>query len=456
MKKLLSFFLIITTLSIFNSCEKANFLESKYKEQSGFPKPNASLQLNGHLKQTKTYSSEVVTSWLNMQLNMLRVPLEAGTGSQASERCQAYCGIATYEAVVNGMPAHQSLYGQLTDFPQMPSTEPGKAYHWAASANAALAEMNRKLFPTTSLTNKTAMDNLESTLEATYASEVDAATLDRSIAFGKEVASRVFAWAATDGSANVNPPYVAPVGLGFWVPTAPSPAVNPYAYQRRLLVPDVANGTALVPPPDYDAIPLTPFYEMVKEVYDKSLVLTPAEIEAVVYFRDAPGYPGGGAFVSILSQVLDKAQPTLDIAALAYVKVGLAQHDATIILFTNKYNYKLIRPITYIRNEMGFPLWSPTIPTPNHPEFPSGHAVSNSSIIVMLNDMFGTNFPLTLHTYDYLPLPPRSYNSFNEMGQEMSNSRFWGGLHYRETCEKSEVQGRKVGENILNKIKFLK
>jgi hypothetical protein len=68
--------------------------------------------------------------------------------------------------------------------------------------------MNRKLFPTTSATNKANIDNLENELKAIYAGEVDALTLDRSIAFGKEVATRVFAWAAVDGSANVNPPYV--------------------------------------------------------------------------------------------------------------------------------------------------------------------------------------------------------------------------------------------------------
>jgi hypothetical protein len=84
------------------------------------------------------------------------------------------------------MPAYQTLTGQLNSFPEMPATEPGKAYHWAASANAALAEMNRKLFPTASAANKTQIDNLENTLQAGYAAETDAATLQRSIAFGKE------------------------------------------------------------------------------------------------------------------------------------------------------------------------------------------------------------------------------------------------------------------------------
>src|SRR5688572_15501856 len=194
------------------------------------------------------------------------------------------------------MPAYQSLTTQLTSFPEMPATEPGKAYHWAASANAALAEMNRKLFPATSDANKANINNLETTLQAIYASEVDAATLQRSIAFGKEVATRVFAWAATDGSANVNPPYVPLIGPGLWVPTAPTPPALPYASQRRLLVPGVADGTALEPPPPYSADPASAFFAMAKDVYDKSLVLTPDQTAMAIYHRDAPGYPGGGHF----------------------------------------------------------------------------------------------------------------------------------------------------------------
>ncbi len=71
------------------------------------------------------------------------------------------------------------------------------------------------------------MNDLENSLKVNYATDVDAATLERSVAFGKEVATRVANWAATDGSANVNPPYVAPVGFGLWVPTAPTPPISP-------------------------------------------------------------------------------------------------------------------------------------------------------------------------------------------------------------------------------------
>ena len=426
---------------------------------------------HGHLKQTKTFSSDVIIRWLNMQLDMLRVPLAVGTGSQAANRAMAYCGIAAYEAVVPGMPAYQTLTGQLNGFPEMPGTEPGKAYHWAASANAALAEMNRQLFPTTAAANKTSIDNLENNLNAVYAGEAEAAVLERSIAFGKEVAARVFAWAAADGSGNVNTPYVPQpqfIGPGFWVqslgagnvlvttpPNNPQ-ATNPYASQLRLITPGVTNGTALEAPPAYSADPASPFFAMAKDVYDKSQALTPEDSAMALYHRDAPGYPGGGHFVAILSQVLVKAESMLDVAVLAYAKTGIASFDATTICFVNKYTYNLERPINYIRDEMGHSGWNALFNTPGHPEFPSAHAVNSAAIATMLTDVLGDNFQFTLHTYDYLGMPARSYNSFHEMAKEMADSRVLGGIHYQASCDKGTRQGERVAQNILNRVKFLK
>ena len=74
----------------------------------------------------------------------------------------------------------------------------------------------------------------------------------------------------------------------------------------------------------------------------------------------------------------------------------------------------------------------------------------------MLADVFGNNFQITLHTYDYLGFPARSYNSWEEMSIEMSNSRVFGGLHYQATQDKSRVQGKKVAQNILDKVHFKK
>jgi membrane-associated phospholipid phosphatase len=461
-KKIYLAVLLLASVPFFNSCKK-EIREPQVQEETTAESEESTQARHGHdhSQETDDYSSEVVTKWLAMQLEMLRIPLAPGTGSQAAERAQAYCGIALYESVVPGMDDYRSLQGQLTAFPSMPSIETNKSYHWAASANAALAEMNRKLFPTTSLAFKTKMDSLENALKNVFATQVGPNTLQRSIAFGKEIATRVFAWAATDGSANVNPPYIAPAPTAltpwYWIPTspAPAPAVNPYASQRRLLVPGVANGTALPPPPTYSTVVGSPFWKMAKDVYDKRNNATPDQQASAIYHRDVPGYSPGGNFVAILYQTLMKAHPKLGVAALAYAKLGIAQSDATIICFTDKYIFNLVRPVTYI-NQYIDPAWTTFIAVPNHPEFPSGHATINSAATTMLANVFGPNFQLTLHTYDYLGYPPRSYNSWTQMSIEMSNSRVFGGLHYQATCDKSRVQGKKVAQNVLNKLKFLK
>ncbi|HSC54524.1 MAG TPA: vanadium-dependent haloperoxidase [Phnomibacter sp.] len=438
---------------LFISCQK-DFNSKKSQLQDDLTK-NANGNDHGHLKQTKTFSSDVVTSWIRMQMQMQKTPLPPGTAGQANDRCQVYCGLALYESVVGGMPAYQSLHGQLTDFPEMPSTEPGKAYHWAACANAALAEMNRRLFPTTADANKVDMTNLENSWKDIFATQTTDAILQRSIAYGKEVAKRVFMWAATDGSANVNPPYVPPVGPGLWVPTAPTPPAGAYTYQRRLIVPGSNNNTELEPPPPFSTTPGSPFWNMVNEVYTVSQTLTPEQKAIADYFKDAPGFAPGGTYVAVLVQALELTKPTLDMAAVTYAKVGLAQHDATIVLFTDKYHFNLIRPITYIQSYIQ-PGWPTYIPTPNHPEFPSGHSTTGGGALGMMSLIFGDNFHITLHTYDYLNYPARSYTSFSQMLREISYSRLYGGLHYYATLVKSEAQGKKVAQNIWEKVKFQK
>src|SRR5688500_7748017 len=137
---------IIITMLFFIACEK----------KTGEEEPPG----KGHLKLTNTYSADVAIKWLNMELNMFRLPLPAGTSAPSADRALAYAGIALYESVVPGMPAHRSLGGQLNQFPEMPSTQPGMEYHWAASANAALAAIDRILFSGTSAATKVVLDEL--------------------------------------------------------------------------------------------------------------------------------------------------------------------------------------------------------------------------------------------------------------------------------------------------------
>lgn len=409
-----------------------------------------------HLKQTESFSSDVTFKWMDMHLRLIRTnatPL----GGLPPLRFFGYCGIALYESVVPGMPAYQTLSMQLSGMPAMPQAKAGVAYHWPTCANAALAAMNKNFFPNTSADNKASMDSLENALNTQYMSEVKDDEFQRSVAFGKNVALLIFDWSKTDGAANANAPYTPPAGPGLWAPTPPAfaPAAVPYWGKNRLMVTGSLEGSEQPLPPAYNTGPSSAYYAMVKEVYDLSQTLTPEQIAIGLYYRDNPGY-GGGHYLSILKQVLEKEKAKLDLSALAYAKTGIACIDAAIGCYQVKYQINQERPIRYIREILLHPAWNPLFGTPNFPDFPSAHSVIAGSFSEILTSFFGNNYHFTNHTYDYLGMAPRSYNSFNEMATEIGNSRIYAGIHYTYSCQAGKLQGKKIGQNICAKLKFKK
>jgi hypothetical protein len=412
---------------------------------------------DGHAALTNAYSSEVAIRWMDMQLELIRTS-SPFIGGLPTSRPFAYAGIALYESVVPGMPACRSLSAQLTAMPAMPKTIAGNDYHWPACANAALAAINRSFFPNTSEANKTALDALEMQLNTAYRSQTDEATFRRSVDFGKAVAGLIINWSKKDGYAtNVSKTYSPLTGPGSWAPTPPRflPAFGPYWGTHRLFIAGSLNG--ITPPalPEYATDPSSDYYKMAKEVYDVSQTLTPDQIELALYYRDYPGF-GDGHYISILKQLLQQKNGALDFAAMVCAKAGIACVDAGIGCWKIKYQFNQERPVRYIREVMGHSDWEPLFDTPPFPDFPSGHSAIAGSFTEILRDFFGNSYHFTDHTYDYLGMKPRTYNSFDELVKEICNSRLYAGIHYRISCEWGTELGRKIARNINNNFKFEK
>ena len=443
------------------SCQKG--IDKPYQpesEESTTANPN---NQHGHLKQTKDFSSEVVLKWMDLQLRVIRTT--GGMPPPTNSRFFAYSGVALYESVVAGMPSYQSLSGQLTALPAMPQTSPGFAYHWAASANAALALMTKEFFPTTSAANKASLDSLENALNDVYKTQVNAETFDRSTIFGKAVAQLVFDWSKTDGTTHANDPYTLPVGPGLWVPTFPNnPAAStPYWGRNRLFDAASLNNSQPALPPAYSTDPTSTYYKNMEEVYTISQNLTPNQQAIGLYYRDAPGYVSGGHYLSILYQVLQIENPTLDFSSVAFAKSGIAIADALIGCFQWKYRdvnggpvTSTERPVTFIRNIMG-KNWNTLFgTTPPHPDFPSGHSSTAGAAEVVFTHLFGENYAFTNHTYDYQNMPAQSYTSFSDMAEQIGLSRLYAGIHTRYACDAAREMGNQIAQNILNDVRFLK
>ena len=104
-----------------------------------------------------------------------------------------------------------------------------------------------------------------------------------------------------------------------------------------------------------------------------------------------------------------------------YALLNAALMDAAIVCWNTKYFYFNARPCQL----------DPTIKTltgvPNFPAYVSGHSTFSASAAQILSY-----------------LVPQKANNFKAMAKEASESRIYGGIHYRSDCE----EGLRIGQNI--------
>jgi hypothetical protein len=309
------------------------------------------------------------------------------------------------------------------------------------------------MFPNASTADKAAVDSLEAVLNTEFSLTQEASLLNASAEYGKAVAAAVFTWAEKDGYTNASNPYTVQMGPGLWKPTPPayvSPS-TPYWGNNRTIITGSLKNTPVSSLPAYSTEPGSSFYQMVKAVYDASLVLTDDQKAMAIFWRDVPGATSPGHWLSIVQQIIKQKNATLDHAALAYALTGTALNDVLIRCFQLKYQHLTVRPVTYIREVMGFTSWSSFIGTPPHPEYISNHAALSVAAAAVLEELFGKNQPFTDHTYDYMGLTPRTYSAYAAIGLEAGLSRFYCGIHYHPGINDGILVGKKVTENIFNK-----
>ena len=399
------------------------------------------------------FDAEVPAAWFDLSLNLVKQT--AGFSPPVASRGFAYAGIALYEALVPGMPDHRSLAGQLNGLSELPHAGKNRVYHWPTVANSSIASIVRSLFPLATAENQAAIDRLEARFGALFRSSLPPGVYRRSVDRGQQVAAAVFEWSKSDGGhegylRNFSPDYAPPAGPGLWVPTPPGflPALQPFWGSCRTFA--VAAGAAC-PPGDhtpYSEEPSSGFYAEAVEVYEADNDLTPEQRDIALFWSDDPGTtptPPGHS-ISILTQVLRQRASSLQVAAEAYARVGIAVADAFICCWHVKYRYNLLRPVTYIQARIN-PSWLPILTTPPFSEYTSGHSVQSGASAQVLTDLFG-EVAFTDHTHDGRGLAPRSFGSFLEAAEEAAISRLYGGIHFRPAIELGVDQGRCIGEHV--------
>ena len=409
--------------------------------------------------QTADYAATVATKWFEQFRALTRVC--PGFTPPVAARAFGYAGVALYESVVPGMPLHHSMEGRLSQLATLPEADPRQTYHWPSVANAAMAEIAQLFYANMPQAAYSQVIDLEIATRLEIEQGIDGETLLRSREFGKAIADAVYEWSKTDGGhqgylTNFPQSYTEPTGPGFWKPTPPAfqRALQPYWGGNRAFVPGAIVGTQPPPPPTYATETNSVFYQQALEVYQADQDLTPEQERIAKFWSDDPGVGGTppGHSISIATQVLQNEQANLALAAETYAKVGIALADAFISCWKCKFDFNLMRPVTYIQEQID-PNWLPLLPTPPFPEYTSGHSVQSGATAAVLTDLFGPQYAFTDYTHELrvdIDGSPRSYNSFLDMAAEAAISRLYGGIHFRDAIDIGVAQGIKIGESVNN------
>jgi hypothetical protein len=375
-------------------------------------------------------------------------------------RAYGYMGLALYEALVSGMPDNRSIASQLNGIGALPQPKE-IPYRWPLVANAAMAEVMRGLWGDKTdhaAQNIADLDALEASFVSQYGAGAPPGLAKQSIDFGHAVGAAVFAASLDDGEnesylTNFPSTYVPPVGPGFWVPTAPGQvALQPFwAATKKPLVLSAPDACDPGPPPAYSEQTDSPFYGEAKLDYDISKMLTPEQLTIARYWADGAGtFSGPGHSMAIVAEVLTQRGGTLADAAEAYARAGIANADALTAIWSAKYRYNLIRPVTYIRRVID-PAWNTVLPTPPFPEYVSAHSGQSAASLATLEALFGTNVPFVDHAHDADGFAPRSFDHIFAAAEEAGMSRLYAGIHFKS----GNLNGRALGECVAAKVDAL-
>lgn len=398
-------------------------------------------------------AEEVLHTWYDLGLELVwHTPTYS---PPVASRSFAYLGVTAFEAVASGSDELLTLAGQLHGLKPGPQREAGKTYDEAVVLQSALAFAVQHYFENTGPSGQHAMAKLEGKLRERVATDVPADVLARSEAHGRAVAEHILAWSADDGGAVIETlgfpqGYELPKGPSHWVPT------SLIALQQKPLLPDwgknrtfaMPEGTSCALPshPDYSEDKDSQFYKEALEVYEAKQNLTPERRAIARFWADDAmlSMTPPGHWISIALQIMERDKVGLEKNVDTLARLGVAVADGFIGCWQAKYQYDLIRPISYIRRAID-PKWEPLLNTPPFPEYPSGHSTQSGAAAAVLTNLFGENFAFEDKTGSHAGLAPRNFVSFNAAAEDAGISRLYGGIHFRSAIERGLEQGRCIG-----------
>jgi hypothetical protein len=224
------------------------------------------------------------------------------------------------------------------------------------------------------------------------------------------------------------------------------------------------------PPPAFNVTDSTSkYYKEVKMIQIAGDHLTPEEIHIADFWDDNPGklnmeghfsyvskkFSPGGHWMSVVGIAAQKTKADFNKTVYAYTKTSIALFDAFIQCWAVKYFYNTARPETVIDQYFDHH-WRPHLQTPPFPEYSCGHCTISAAAAEALTSCLGDNVVYTDTSELEFGIKSRSFTSFRDAAKETAISRFYGGIHFHNSCMVSTGYGKQVGEYVVSKLQMKK
>ena len=286
----------------------------------------------------------------------------------------------------------------------------------------------------------------------------------RGAALGARVAKEILQWRQNDGwVVSPFPAYSEPPLPGRWQPTPPNNPNATFTHLQKAAPLALLTPTQYLPPPP-PALTSERYAADLNEIKligksDSATRTTEQTTIARLWAGIATTGVGTATnFMSVWNNVArDVARErrlSLVETARVFALVNVSVHDALQTTQTSKFVYGMWRPVTAARQADTDlnpatdpdPTWLPLLTTPPYPSYAGNFACIGASAARALQLAFGTNdIPVTVTWRQSGGLPDVSHDfpGFWQAAEEQSESRVYGGIHYRF----DQVAGQTVGKS---------
>lgn len=381
-------------------------------------------------------------------------------------RYYAYAMLGAYQIVSQNNPKVPALASFIKVFSAEKINLSTKNYDYRIASIYCILETGKNMLPS----GVSLQDDEDLYVAQLKKNKISPTTIDQSIAVAQQVSAQIINFSKADhyNQLSAKLRYTPKKGDGYWYPTPPAylDAVEPNWKILRPMVIDSNAEFKPIAPVKFSKDTTSTFFKLAKEVYDVSKKPTPEQLHIAAFWDCNPFAVTTSGHMSIGFKKISPGGHWMNIAALAVKKLNLdfdqsiqtvtlesvTLMDIFISCWDEKYRSNRIRPETYINRYIDIN-WKPFLQTPPFPEYTSGHAVVSNSSAEMLTYLLGDHFAYTDDTEIPYGVEPRSFTSFNQAAAEATISRLYGGIHYRDSIEEGNKEGRDVAQNIIEKIK---